>query len=572
MTIKRFIIFSFLSIAFFGNSVASSNSVRGWIILSDNMNNAIETIKTAKKYDINHLQLSHQIVHDLREVKNETVRGKVNSLVKLAHSEGIDNVLLWDHSFYPLSYYPQRFRTGPNGTIDLDNVEFWQWFKEDYRRMLDLVPEMDGLVLTFIETGAYAEKQYSVKMPTSAEKLAAVVNAVADVVIKERGKKLYIRTFAYSQEEYDGIVNCIKLVKNDKVVLMIKETPHDFFLTHPNNPLIEKLKRPAIVEFDTGNEYNGQGVIANTWPEYVMNRWLYYMTKPNITGYVARTDRYGTTKIVNTPNEILLYTLKRTTEDHSISAEKIYDEFIVSKYGKNVLEPIKSAFKKSYDIITSILYTLGTNVADHSSLNYENNQWSYGRHVSGRWMEPPVVFVKHNVNKEFHYWKDVVEHIAPGKYKTMSSPLYTEAKFVLDKHWVTPVEQMDSIYYNYILTEKRYGVTLALEALDEIKKTKGKLSEKDYEELYDLFNRTRLTAQLHEAVCTAYYGYRISQREKHYYPMGLKEQIVSSLETIEKVAKEMRTVGKTYPIGQYDWLKDADKALQYRDWILKTVN
>ncbi len=552
--------------------MASINSVRGWIILSDNMDNAMETIKAAKKYDINHLQLSHQIVHDLREVKNEKVCDKVNTLVKLAHSEGIDDVLLWDHSFYSLDYYPQRFRTGPKGTIDLDNVEFWQWFKEDYRRMLDLVPEMDGLILTFIETGAYAEKQYSVKMPTPAEKLAAVVNAVADVVIKERGKKLYIRTFAYSQEEYDGIVNCVKLIKNDKVVLMIKETPHDFFLTHPNNPLIEKLERPAIVEFDTGNEYNGQGVIANTWPEYVMNRWLYYMTKPNIMGYVARTDRYGTTKIVGTPNEILLYTLKRTTEDRAVSAEKIYDEFIVSKYGKSVLKPIKSAFKKSYDIVTSILYTLGTNVADHSSLNYENNQWSYSRHVSGRWMEPPVVFVKHNVNKEFHYWKDIVEHIAPAKYKTTNSPLYSEAKFVLDKHWVTPDEQMDSTYYNYILTEKRYGVKLALDALEEIKKTKGKVSEKDYEELYGLFNRTRLTAQLHEAVCTAYYGYRISQRDKYYYPIGLKEQIASSLERIEKIVKEMRSIDKTYPVGQYDWLKDADKALQYRDWILKTVN
>lgn len=572
MTDKRFLILYFLLIVFFCHSMASPNSVRGWIILSDNMDNAIETIKAAKKYDINHLQLSHQIVHDLREVKNEKVRDKVNSLVGLAHSEGIDDVLLWDHSFYPLNYYPQRFRTGPKGTIDLDNAEFWQWFKDDYRQMLDLVPEMDGLILTFIETGAYAEKQYSVKMPTPAEKLAAVVNAVADVVIKERGKKLYIRTFAYSQVEYDGIANCIKLLKNDKVSLMIKETPHDFFLTHPNDLLVEKLKRPAIVEFDTGNEYNGQGVIANTWPEYVMNRWLYYMTKPNVEGYVARTDRYGTTKIVSTPNEILLYTLKRTTEDRSISTEKIYDEFIVSKYGKSVLQPIKSAFKKSYDIVTSILYTLGTNVADHSSLNYENNQWSYSRHVSGRWMESPVVFVKHNVNKEFHYWKDVVEHIAPCKYKTINSPLYSEAKFVLDRHWVTPDEQMDSTYYNYILTEKRYGVALALDALGEIKKTKGKLSVKDYEELYGLFNRTRLTAQLHEAVCSAYYGYRISQRDKHYYPIGLKEQITSSIERIENIVKEMKAVDKTYPVGQYDWLKDADKALQYIDLILNTNN
>ncbi|MDR1502884.1 MAG: hypothetical protein LBT43_10565 [Prevotella sp.] len=552
--------------------MAIDNGIRGWIILSNNMDNAIETIKTAKKYNINHLQLSHQIVHDLREVKNKKVCEQVNQLVRLAHSENINEVLAWDHSFYPLSYYPDRFKTGLNGTINLDDAEFWQWYKEDYRRMLDLVPEIDGLILTFIETGAHAEKQYSVKMLSPEEKLAAVVNAVADVVIGERGKKLYIRTFAYSKEEYAGIVGCIKHIKNDKVALMMKEVPHDFFLTHPNDPFIGKFNRPTIVEFDTGNEYNGQGVIANTWPEYVAGRWKDYINQPNVVGYVARTDRYETTKIVGTPNEILLYALKRVTEEPSISVDRIYDEFIISKYGKDVLQPIKNAFKKSFDIVMSSLYILGTSMADHSSLNYDNNKWSYNRHVSGRWIDPPVISIKHDVNKKFHYWKDVINHIAPPRYKTADSPLSTEAQYVLDQHWVDPSEQMDSIYYNYILTEKRYGVKLASEALREIEKTKNKLVAKDYEELRLLFKRTSLTAQLHEAVCSAYYGYRIYKRDESYHPVGLKNKILFSLGKIERISEEMKLLKNTYPVGQYDWLKDADNAQQYRNRILSGLS
>ncbi|GHU88256.1 hypothetical protein FACS1894155_02760 [Bacteroidia bacterium] len=565
---KQVLILYLVLILFPVRSLAADSNIRGWIILSNNKDNAVETIKAASKYNINHLQLSHQIVHDLREVKNERVCNLVNDLTRLAHSEGIKDVLIWDHSFYPLNYYPTRFKTGPGGTIDLDNPEFWQWYKEDYRQMLDLVPEIDGLILTFIETGAYAEKQHSLKMPTPEEKLAAVVNAVADVVIEERGKKLYIRTFAYSEKEYAGIVGCINHIKNDNVALMVKEVPHDFFLTHPNNRFIGKLDRPTIVEFDTGNEYNGQGVIANTWPEYVMKRWKDYIDRPNVAGYVARTDRYGTTKIVGTPNEILLYALKRTTEDKSISADQVYDEFIISKYGKGVLQPIKSAFKKSFDIVMSVLYVLGTSMADHSALNYDNNKWSYNRHVSGRWIDPPIVFVKHNVNKEFHYWKDIINHIAPAKYKTADSPLAIEAKYVLDQHWVKPGEQMDSTYYNYILTEKRYGVELALEALLEIEETKNKLPQKDYEELYQLFYRTSLTARLHEAVCTAYYGYRIYKRGEQYHPAGLKNQITVSLERIVDISKEMNLLRNTYPTGQYDWLKDTGTALQYRNRIL----
>ena len=152
-------------------------------------------------------------------MKNKKVSDQINHLTRLAHSENIDEVFVWDHSFYPLSYYPDRFKTGSDGTLDLDNADFWQWYKEDYRRMLDLVPDIDGLILTFIETAAYAEKQHSERMTTPEEKLAAVVNAVADVVIGEREKKLYIRTFAYSEEEYAGIVGCIKYIRNDKVAL-----------------------------------------------------------------------------------------------------------------------------------------------------------------------------------------------------------------------------------------------------------------------------------------------------------------------------------------------------------------
>ena len=85
---------------------------KGWIILSDNMDNAITTIKAAKGYKINHLQLSHQIIHNLMEVKNESVRNQVRNLTRLAHQEGIGEVLVWIISFYALDYYPAQFKTG----------------------------------------------------------------------------------------------------------------------------------------------------------------------------------------------------------------------------------------------------------------------------------------------------------------------------------------------------------------------------------------------------------------------------------------------------------------------------
>ncbi|MDR1335718.1 MAG: hypothetical protein LBK22_02685 [Tannerella sp.] len=542
--------------------------LKGWIILSGNMENAAATIRAAGDYGINHLQLSHHIVHNLFEVKEEPARNRVNRLAQLAHREGIREVLVWDHSFYDLAYYPDPFKTGPEGTLDLDNPAFWEWYKQDYREMLDLVPDVDGLVLTFIETGAHAERQHSVRMKTGEEKLAAVVNAVAAIVIRERKKKLYIRTFAYSEEEYANITGCLNHVESDEIVLMMKETPHDFFLTHPNDPFIGKINRPTIVEFDAGNEYNGQGVIANTWPGYVMKRWKDFMKHPNVTGYVARTDRYGTAKSVGTANEILLYALKRTAENPAITPEQVYDGFITARYGKEALEPVKSAFKKAYGIVLSSLYILGTNAACHSSINYEPYNCIYDRHVSGRWLDPPVVFVGHGINREFHYWKDVVNHIAPARFKTKDAPLAIEVKYVIDRQWVEPAEAMDSTFLHYILTEKQYGTRLAAKALSEIEQARDFLKPPDYEELQQLFYRTSLTAQLYEAVCTAYFGFRIYARGPSYRYSGLEEQIRSALNRIDTLTDEMKRLEGTYPVGQWDWLKDTGTAQSYKQKIL----
>ena len=451
-------------------SAQSPEQIRGWNILSDSFEDDIATISAAKAYNINHLQLSHDLVMDLQELRDPKRQKLVNDLISKAHSAGIKEVVVWDHALYNLKYYPDQFKTGPEGTINLDDPAFREWFREDYRNLMSLVPEADGVVLTFIETGARAENQYSEKLKTSPEKLAAIVDAVAEVVCNELGKQLYIRTFAYTDAEYLNTIGCIGYIKNDKVRLMMKETPHDFFLTHPNNKFAGTIDRPTIMEFDACNEFNGQGVIANTWPEYIIRRWSDLIKRPNVIGYVARTDRYGDTRLVGTPNEILLYALKRYTEDQLLTGDIIRKEFIIEKYGKRSLRYLKPAFSRAYDIVSSSMYTLGTNIANHSKMDYDPYKSSYGRHVSGKWIDPPVVYVTHNVNREFNYWTEVIEHLSPARFKTPDGPLQTEAPEVIENKWVTPEEKMNETYLKYIIAEKKYGVKQAEKALKLVKK------------------------------------------------------------------------------------------------------
>lgn len=540
--------------------------VRGWIILSDNLEDGLSVIDRAPEYDINHLQLSHDVIHDLRHVRDPQRLEIAKSFIERAQAKGIQEVVVWDRSLYNLSYYPDQFKTGPGGTIDLDNPDFWEWFKNDYREMLDMIPGIQGLILTFIETGARVENQHSTKLKSNQEKLAAVVNAIASVVIGERGLNLYARTFSYTYEEYENIVGAIELFEYPEIRLMMKETPHDFFLTHPNDFFAGKISRPTIIEFDTGGEFNGQGVVANTWPEYILGRWGDFLNREHVIGYAARTDRYGDTRAVGRPSEINLYALKRYMEDNSLNADDIYDEFIVSTYGEAALPYVKAAFENAFDIITSVFYTLGTNTTNHSELNYDPYKSHWARHVSGKWLDPPVVFVKHGVNHNFHYWKDIVNTLAPDWAKAGGTQL-EEVPWVIENGWLSRGEMMNEEYLSYIKTEKAYGVKLSEESLSQIEQAKPYLEEAQYRELYHYFNRTLLTARLHEAVATAYFGYRIYARGEAFRSATLINDISNALSKIKEVAGLIQTYPVETPAGQWNWRDDAEKAMRYYEWI-----
>ena len=548
--------------------LAKDQPVRGWMILSDSVPDGLRVIERAPDYDINHLQISHHIIHDLRHVRDEERLEIAETLTEAAHEAGIQEVVLWDRTLYWLDYYPERFRTGPDGTIDLDNPEFWEWFKDDYREMLDKAPDIQGIILTFIETGARVEQQHSEEMQTNQEKLAAAVNAVADVVIGERGLNLYARTFSYDEAEYDNIIGAIDLFERPEIRLMMKETPHDFFLTHPNDFFAGTIDRPTLMEFDAAGEFNGQGIIANTWPQYMLDRWSDFLERDHIMGYVARTDRYGDTRMIDRPSEINLLALKRYYEDRTVDADQIYEEFISEHYGEDAYPHVRAAFENAFDIVTASMYTLGTNVADHSRMDFDPYRSSYARHVSGKWIDPPIAEVGHGVDREFHYWKDVIDRIAPAWAKRGGAHL-EEVPDVVEAGWLTEEERMNEQFLRYIITQKDHGVELAEESLEHIKEAEPHLSEEDYDLLYHHFNHTLLTARLYRGAAAAYWGFRTWCRGEEHRSEFVERTTREGLLKMKEVAEAIREYPVEPPSGQWNWRSDADTADRYWEWIVE---
>ncbi len=542
--------------------------VRGWTILSDRPADGLRVIERAHAYGINHLQLSHHIVHDLRHLRDMRRLALVKELTAAAHAAGIREVVLWDHVLYPIGYYPDRFKTGPDGTLDLDNAGFWEWLKADYRALLDKVPGIQGIVLTFIETGARVEKQHSNLRKANHEKLAAAVNAVADVVIGERGMNLYARTFSYDEAEFRNIIPAVELFERREIRLMMKEAPHDFFLTHPNDRFAGTLRRPTIIEFDAAGEFNGQGIIANTWPEYMLRRWSDYLSRDDIIGYTARTDRYGGTRIIDRPSEINLFALKRRFEDSAVDADQVYREFIAGRYGAAAVPLLHAAFANAFDLITSIFYTLGTHTCNHSRLDFDPYASSYARHVSGKWIDPPEVYVAHGVNRKFHYWRDIVEHIAPAWAKAGGARL-CEVPRVVEAGWLTAEECMTEEYLRWILAEKDYGVRLAEASLQKVEAVAPHLDETDFAELRHHFTRTLLTARLYRATASAYWGFRVWARGGDYRSAPVTEIARAGLLSMREAVAAIRAYPVPPPRGEWTWAKDAGMADQYWRWIVE---
>jgi hypothetical protein len=537
--------------------------VRGWNILSDNVELGLKAIDSCRFYDINHLQLSHYNIMNLNHVRDAHRLETTRTFIRAAQEQGVENIYVWDRALYELEYYPDEFKM-ELGLINLDNPEFWNWIKADYRSMLDSLPDIRGIILTFVETGAHVEDQHSERMQTEGQKLAGLVDSLATVIIDERGLELIIRTFVHRPQELESMIECANLIIHPKVKIMSKEVPHDFFIPHPVSEFIKRYDRDAIIEFDLGHEYNGQGVVASIMPELTIKRWKYFARQPNVIGYVARTDRELTSQNVGRATEVNMYALKRITEDTTLTAETIVEEFIEMRYGKKAVPYLKEVFMETDEIIESMFYTLGLQINWHSGLNTEN-QNSYSTHVSGVWMDNPVIYVGHDVNKTFHFWKDAVEHLAPPRFKgkefmdhrgNLSKTILGEhLHYVIDSGWVTPEEKMNKEYLDYVVAEKRFCENKAAWALEKVRKAAEVIEPGEvYHELLHLYERTYMTAQLWEACFSAYFGFRYYTTNQN--DEEVNELIRSSLKKIEDTSEEMLAYEHDNIKGQMDWIRD----------------
>jgi len=537
---------------------ASPSDVRGINLLSRDWAKDSTAVVAAASRGLNHLQLSHKIAMNLCDLRDPENLGLVSRLSTLAHDAGITEVCLWDHALYDTDHYPAEFKYPGTGLLDLDNPELWDWIRNDYREMMTLCPEIDGLVLTFIESGARVENQYSVM--SVPERLAKVIATVSEVVCDEYGKTLWLRSFAYNDKEYAEIAECFGMLEwKDGMGLMMKDVPHDFFLPHPDNPLIGRFPHPTLVEFDACGEYSGQSVILNTMPELFHGRMSRLSSIPEVVGYVARTSRCGDNEITDTPAEINMIMLDCAAMDPAGSANAAVEAYLRERYGIRAARRLRKAFAASRDIIEGTMYIMNLSTTHHSELRFDAPS-TYSRHVSGRWTGRDSVFLGHGINKEFHWWNGLVNTLAPLSCKNLDEKRAAEIRRVLDAGWISKTDDMNLEYLRYIRTWTDDCMKQALKGFRQLKRCRRSLAAEDYRMIFDSYERSLMCLELRKDAALCWWGGRLLSESA-----GQKtaERIVrKAAKRLEKVIDTYRAYDKPYPKGTWDFLSDADIATE----------
>jgi len=366
---------------------------RSWQFQSADWGYLQKAIPLAKAAGMNRIQVSHDIVMDAEELWEGRGSAAKLELVRkaaaLAHKRDL-KVDMWTHE---LSGVPKgRFRD-PSGKRVVLSPELWKWVEDKYERLFKLVPELDGLVLTFAETdySVYSDRVVSNEDP--AERVAHLIKVMADVCGR-RGKLLIVRTFVYEPREIGFLHEALQAIAQQVgtsggVIVMTKCVPHDWTPYYPFNPLLGNVSSlPQIVEIDLGEEFTGQSKLLHCEVDYI-KCVMDYVREQDLAGAVARVERMDN-HALGTPNEVNIHAFSRLTQDVKLSADALWREWTVKQYGPKAAPHMVRALRRTYEITNLTYFPLEYWIANHSQVP----SWGYAvGHITSRqnakWIPSP---------------------------------------------------------------------------------------------------------------------------------------------------------------------------------------
>lgn len=209
------------------------------------------------------------------------------------------------------------------------------------------------------------------------------------------GKKLIIRDFIYQKEEQEQFAKALEKLPID-IALSLKNTPHDFYPTFPDNPLIGRVgEREQWIEYDVYGQYFGYGLAPSIMTDDLVHR-LDYGRKHNVTGFIMRSDWEGVQdySCFDSANLVNLYAAgilaknpgadRREIYARWLIEEKLVEDGISAPGLKRCIDWATDILEQTWPLMRSIVYVNGTVFSDNSAfhVNIRQPTWIAETHHS----------------------------------------------------------------------------------------------------------------------------------------------------------------------------------------------
>lgn len=261
-------------------------------------------------------------------------RAFLKRVLEQARKRGIEVYIENKELYFPdilLEFYPQLVQDGHICATD----PFWlEFLRVKYREFFREFPEVAGI----ITAPATGESRVSIKsnrcqcercrkMPKE-EWFDQVLRAMYEP-IHQAGKTLVVRDFVFDPEAHREIAGVMEKLPAD-VVISLKNTPHDYYPTFPDNGRIGRVgDHCQWIEYDAMGQYFGWGIaMADLTGDY--RRRMRHAVRNGADGIILRTDWEsldGHTAF-RTPNRINLYAGSMLAKDLSVPDRDIYLRFL----------------------------------------------------------------------------------------------------------------------------------------------------------------------------------------------------------------------------------------------------
>ncbi len=361
----------------------------GWQFHERNVVKVAEAMERAPDYGVNFVVFSHELFRHVDEYLQSPERqAEIAALARTAKKKGLD-YWLWVHE---LDDIPAQFRSGKaaGGRVEFDDPALFVYLKQRYERLLDLNPGARGLILTFHESGARIFQNRTVSSRLSVPERIVKLTSLIDGVVRARKQKLMIRNFFYEPKEILWFEEALKSLPKD-LLLMRKDTCHEFNPFYPADPLHGQSGREELIELDLGVE-KALGWGGHYAQVEHIRQFVTRARERKMAGVLGRA-RLIWDRPFEDSHEINLFAYGALARDPSLSTAEVWQQWAARRYPEAARPFVIKALARTEWMMHHARYVQGLWMTKWIGEQWHNYAYYFGHpllRANSKWSHSPA--------------------------------------------------------------------------------------------------------------------------------------------------------------------------------------